>query len=73
MDEEVKLYAIEYMKKTGSFVYSRRTVTQLMNETTALIDSFETEGGKRLNGGENGGTMIRAVLERIVDRVLKEE
>ena len=62
-DDEVKLYAVSYMESTGSFAYTRKVVTQLRDKAMELIDKLEI--------GEGSGEMIRGILNKMVDPILK--
>jgi geranylgeranyl diphosphate synthase type 3 len=62
-DEEVKLYAVSYMESTGSFAYTRKVVTHLRDKAMALIDELEQ--------GEGDGEMVKAILNKMVDPILK--
>lgn len=69
-DEEVKRYAVQYMKSTGSFDHCRVVVRELRDQALTLIDSIDAT--PRINGAGDG-TMIRAVLLKIVKSTLGEE
>ena len=69
-DEEVKRYAVQYMKSTGSFDHCRVVVRELRDQALALIDSIDAT--PRINGAGDG-TMIRAVLLKIVKSTLGED
>ncbi|KAL1969413.1 hypothetical protein VTN77DRAFT_8851 [Rasamsonia byssochlamydoides] len=66
-DEEVKLYALSYMERTGSFAYTRKVVAQLREKALSLIDEIDEKQG------ENQGGMVRAILEKIVELTLKDD
>ena len=68
-DEEVKLYAVNYMKTTGSFVYTRQVVRDLHGTALSLIK--EIDASRR--GGDGNGRFVRLILDKIVEVTLKEE
>ncbi|KAK5116144.1 hypothetical protein LTR62_008470 [Meristemomyces frigidus] len=57
-DVEVKKYAVEYVKGTGSFEYTRRVVKELGGKTEALVDRYEGEGW-------GSGDSVRKLLGRM--------
>ncbi|KAJ5901949.1 hypothetical protein N7495_002477 [Penicillium taxi] len=69
-DDEVKRYAVQYMQSTGSFDYCRTIVRELQIRAESLIDSIDAT--PRVNGAGDG-TLVRLVLNRIVDSTLGEE
>ncbi|GIC91797.1 FPP/GGPP synthase family protein [Aspergillus udagawae] len=72
-DEEVKLYAINYMESTGSFAYTRKVVRELRDKAISLIDEVDAQGnGKQAEGQQNGG-MVRAILGKITEATLRED
>lgn len=70
-DEEVKLYAVNYMESTGSFAYTRKVVRQLRDKALSLIEDIERQGEQKEGGGD--GAMVRAILDKIVESTLKDE
>ncbi|KLJ13752.1 hypothetical protein EMPG_11327 [Blastomyces silverae] len=66
-DEEVKRYAVDYMERTGSFAYTRKTVMQLRDKALLLIDELEklTQGANQKE--ERSGDMVRSILHKMVD------
>ena len=73
-DEEVKLYAVNYMESTGSFAYTRKVVAQLREKASVLIDGLDdkpTEAGKK-SEGEGDGSLVRAILDKIVETTIKD-
>ncbi|KAJ6145780.1 hypothetical protein N7470_009675 [Penicillium chermesinum] len=69
-DEEVKRYAVQYMQSTGSFDHTRRVVQELHGQALTLIDAIDAMPG--VEGGGDG-TMVRAVLNKIVHSTLVDE
>lgn len=61
-DLEVKKYAISYLERIGSFVYTRQVLRELTERAMALIEEMEQGGAQ----GEVGlGTGIRLILEKL--------
>ncbi|KAI1907768.1 geranylgeranyl pyrophosphate synthetase [Ophidiomyces ophidiicola] len=73
-DEEVKRYAINYMESTGSFGYTRKTISRLRDKALTMIDELEnTIGGLQGPSGETSegnGALVRSILNRIVEPAL---
>ncbi|BDD59827.1 geranylgeranyl pyrophosphate synthetase [Monascus purpureus] len=67
-DEEVKLYAVAYMERTGSFAYTRQVVGDLRDTALTLIDEID----KSQPDGQGDGSLVRAILTRIVQTTLKD-
>lgn len=68
-DEEVKLYAVKYMERTGSFAYTRKVVAQLRDEANRMIDEIDGKAPE----GEGDGVEVRRILEKIVSATLKDD
>ena len=60
MDEEVKKYAIGYMERTGSFIYTRGVLKELTDRALQLVDDMEV--GEPTRGVGDG---VRAILEKM--------
>lgn len=69
-DEEVKLYAVHCMKITGSFAYTCKVVRELHGTAMSLIGEIDA---KRPDGDQGDGTLVRAILDKIVESTMKEE
>lgn len=69
-DEEVKRYAVQYMQSTGSFEHTRKVVRDLHLQALALVDAIDA--GPR-EEGSGDGSMVRAVLNKIVQSTLGDE
>ncbi|KAI1905710.1 geranylgeranyl pyrophosphate synthetase [Ophidiomyces ophidiicola] len=73
-DEEVKRYAINYMESTGSFGYTRKTISRLRDKALTMIDELEnTISGLQGPSGETSegnGALVRSILNRIVEPAL---
>lgn len=67
-DDEVKLYAVKYMESTGSFVHTRKVVTQLRDKAYSLIDEID---GEQPDESQNG-QLVRAIIDKIVELTLKD-
>ena len=61
-DEEVKRYAVAYMKSTGSFDYCRNFMKDLHAKSVATINAME-EGTEAEAEAGNG---VRAILDKMV-------
>lgn len=80
-DDEVKLYAVSYMERTGSFVHTKKVVSQLRDKAFRLIDEMDTiyeqeaqqQGQPVTVEGNRKGILVREILERIVDSTLKDK
>lgn len=72
-DQEVKLYALSYMERTGSFAYTRKVVRELREQAYALIDEIDGVRGGKSPEGENVGQLVRQILEKIMELTLKDE
>ncbi|GFF51902.1 geranylgeranyl pyrophosphate synthase [Aspergillus udagawae] len=71
-DEEVKLYAINYMESTGSFAYTRKVVRELRDKAISLIDEVDAQGNGKQAEGQQDGAMVRAILGKITEATLRE-
>lgn len=69
-DEEVKRYAVQYMQSTGSFEYCKVVVKDLRDRALTLIDAINAT--PTVNGAGDG-SMVRAVLLKIVKTTVGEE
>lgn len=69
-DDEVKRHALHYMESTGSFAHTRQTVTELHDRALNLIEMIDAT--PRINGAGDG-SMVRAVLQKIVETTLSDE
>ncbi|GFF30224.1 geranylgeranyl pyrophosphate synthase [Aspergillus udagawae] len=72
-DEEVKLYAINYMESTGSFAYTRKVVRELRDKAISLIDEVDAQGNGKQAEGQQNGAMVRAILGKITEATLRED
>lgn len=68
-DEEVKLYATNYMESTGSFTYTRQVVTELRDRALTLIDEIDHADGTE-SRGQGHGVMVRTILDKITESTL---
>lgn len=68
-DEEVKRYAVEYMKTTKSFEYTRDCVETLRDQANSLIDLIDALPG---TNGANQGKMVRRVVSNIVEDTISD-
>ncbi|KAJ5481921.1 hypothetical protein N7475_000733 [Penicillium sp. IBT 31633x] len=68
-DAEVKRYAVQYMKSTGSFAHTRQVVGDLRNRAFELIESMDA--APEINGAGDG-QMVRAIVEKIVESTLSD-
>ena len=57
-DEEVKRYAVAYMKSTGSFDYCRKVMRDLHAKSAAMIDAMDEEEGTAKG--------LKAILDRMI-------
>lgn len=57
-DEEVKRYAVAYMKSTGSFDYCRKTMKELHAKSIAMVDAMDE--------GKGAGEGVRTILHKMV-------
>jgi geranylgeranyl diphosphate synthase, type III len=73
-DVEVKLYAVNYIKSTGSFAYTRKVVAQLHEKALQLIDDVDRkwEGEKR-NVRENDNGTVKGILKKMVELTLRDD
>ncbi|KAJ5752842.1 hypothetical protein N7520_009759 [Penicillium odoratum] len=67
-DEEVKRYAVQYMQSTGSFEHCRVVVKGYRDQALLLIDAIDATPG---SNGAGDGSMVRAVLNKIVNSTLE--
>lgn len=67
-DEEVKRYAVQYMESTGSFEHCRVVVKGYREQALLLID--EIDATPSINGAGDG-SLVRAVLNKIVNSTLE--
>ncbi|RHZ59577.1 FPP/GGPP synthase family protein [Aspergillus thermomutatus] len=72
-DEEVKLYAVNYMESTGSFAYTRKVVRELRDKAMTLIDEIEAQGNGKQAEGQDDGAMVRAILHKITESTLGDD
>ncbi|TIA37762.1 geranylgeranyl diphosphate synthase 1 [Aureobasidium pullulans] len=56
-DEEIKRYAVKYMEKTGSFLYTRQVLRGLAKKALALVDELDRD--------RNEGEAIRKILDKM--------
>ncbi|CAI7573773.1 unnamed protein product [Penicillium glandicola] len=68
-DAEVKRYAVQYMKNTGSFAHTSRVVADLRDQALALIEKIDAT--PKINGAGDG-QMVRAIVEKIVESTLSD-
>ncbi|KZN84063.1 Geranylgeranyl pyrophosphate synthase [Penicillium chrysogenum] len=68
-DPEVKRYAVQYMKNTGSFAHTSRVVRDLRDQAFALIETIDAT--PKINGAGDG-QMVRAIVEKIVESTLSD-
>ncbi|CAG8085204.1 unnamed protein product, partial [Penicillium nalgiovense] len=68
-DPEVKRYAVQYMKNTGSFAHTSRVVADLRDQAFALIEMIDAT--PKINGAGDG-QMVRAIVEKIVESTLSD-
>ncbi|KAL4869797.1 hypothetical protein BDV12DRAFT_184935 [Aspergillus spectabilis] len=71
-DEEVKRYALQYMESTGSFKHTQSVVRELRTRALQLIDEIENSGSGKRPDGDNDGTMVRTILNKITDSTLTD-
>jgi geranylgeranyl diphosphate synthase type 3 len=69
-DEEVKRHAVHYMQSTGSFAHTQQTVIELRDRALDLIEMIDAT--PRINGAGDG-TLVRAVLHKIVETTLSDD
>ncbi|CAI7632994.1 unnamed protein product [Penicillium bialowiezense] len=70
-DDEVKRYAVQYMESTGSFAHTQDVVKRLRDQAFSLIDAIDAS--PTANGASEGdGTMVRAIVEKIVQTTLTD-
>lgn len=70
-DEEVKLYAMNYMESTGSFAYTQQVVRDLRDRALTLIDEIDGRAdGQRPEQGD--GAIVRAILDKLTETTLKD-
>lgn len=70
-DEEVKLYAMNYMEGTGSFAYTQQVVRDLRDRALTLIDEIDGgSDGKRPE--QDDSAMVRTILDKITETTLKD-
>lgn len=73
-DDEVKLYAVNYMESTGSFTYTKKIVSQLRDQAAKLIDEMDgITDQTELNDGPRDGRFAREILDKIVELTLKDK
>lgn len=80
-DEEVKLYAVSYMERTGSFAHTKKVVAQLRDKAFKLIDEmdgiiYDPATGQpqtTIDDSNRHGKYVREILEKIVDSTLKDK
>lgn len=72
-DDEVKLYATNYMESTGSFAYTRQVVRELRDRALTLIDEIDGQAGNDEGlEGQDHGAMVREILNKITETTLNE-
>jgi geranylgeranyl diphosphate synthase type 3 len=71
-DDEVKLYAVSYMERTGSFAYTRNVVAELREKAHALIDDIGGVHDDKAREGEDGGQLVQQILEKMMELTLKD-
>ncbi|KAJ6109313.1 Terpenoid synthase [Penicillium sp. IBT 16267x] len=69
-DEEVKRYAVQYMESTGSFEHCRNVVKGYREQALLLIDEIDATPN---TNGAGDGSMVRAVLNKIVNSTLESK
>jgi len=67
-DEEVKRYAVQYMESTGSFDHCRNVVKGYREQALLLIDEIDATPN---TNGAGDGSLVRAVLNKIVNSTLE--
>ncbi|KAI5300210.1 geranylgeranyl pyrophosphate synthetase [Ascosphaera atra] len=79
-DDEVKRYAVSYMRSTGSFEYTRSRVRELKALAEGTIEEIECkvrelkgEDGKEAGAGDDAGAMVRMMLKKMTDGTLMDE
>ena len=70
-DEEVKLYAVNYMRNTGSFAYTCQVVRDLRGTALSLIGEID-DAARDDAGADGDGVSVRLILDRIVEPTLKD-
>ncbi|EKV06240.1 Geranylgeranyl pyrophosphate synthetase, putative [Penicillium digitatum] len=68
-DVEVKRYAVQYMKNTGSFAHTCEVVADLRDQAFALIEKIDAM--PKIDGAGDG-QMVRAIVEKIVESTLSD-
>lgn len=71
-DEEVKKYAIKYMKSTGSFAYTSARVAELRDQALAAVSKLEGDI-QAMGQTSDAGDFIRPMLEKLVKDTLQED
>ena len=73
-DEEVKLYALNYMEHTGSFAHTKKVVSQLREKALKLIDEMDgIYDGTEATDSPRDGRYVREILEKITEGTLKDK
>lgn len=73
-DEEVKLYAVNYMENTGSFAHTKKVVSQLRDKASKLIDEMDgIHDGTEATDSPRDGRYVREILEKITEMTLKDK
>ncbi|KAI5292619.1 exosome nuclease subunit [Ascosphaera acerosa] len=79
-DVEVKKYAVNYMRSTGSFAYTRARVRQLADLATQIIrdieervDGSECNKGCTREAGSAAAAQVQAMLKKMTDATLSDE
>lgn len=73
-DEEVKLYAVNYMEHTGSFAHTKKVVSQLREKASQLIDEMDgVHDGSEATDSPREGRYVREILEKITESTLKDK
>lgn len=63
--KELKIYAIDYMERMGSFRHTREFIAKLKTEAMALIDELDADCGT-----DAGGKLLKPIVDRIVNPTL---
>ncbi|KAL5339915.1 isoprenoid synthase domain-containing protein [Aspergillus crustosus] len=71
-EEEVKRYALQYMESTGSFKHTQGVVRELRTRALQLIDEIEKSGNGKRPEGDNDGSMVRAILNKMTESTLED-
>ncbi|KAJ5101065.1 Geranylgeranyl pyrophosphate synthase [Penicillium angulare] len=69
-DEDLKLCAIEYMRRAGSFEYTRIFVRKLHVRALSLVETMESS---QSHNGEPGSERRRKVIHKIVTKTIGDD